>query len=140
MSGFPFEEYLGNNSAQRPTSEPQPAVRPSMSPALEWALRHKHAEAGNIITNLPNGTGPPVAGIDLRRTANDIKKKEKKEVEIDHGFFIKYLPFLLILAVVLYFFFMMDNGGKSIKGTDSIYKPNEALLYARNIACEVQPR
>lgn len=147
MATFPFDEYLVDNTrpnlANKTVNEVPVLSRQPMSPALEWALRHKHAEANGIISNLPNNITPGGAGntggINLRRTANDIKKKDKKEAEIDPGFLIRYLPFLLILAVLLYFFFMMDTSSKTTKGFEGIYKPNEALLYARNISCEVQP-
>ena len=143
MPGFSIDDYLGGNTKARlPDKMTAPATiinKPgglSMTPALEWALRQKHADAANIITNNPPGTAG--GGINLRRTANDVKKKEKKE-EVDPGFLIKYLPFLLILAVVLYFFLGAEEK-KPLNVLDGIYKPNEALLYARNISCEIQPR
>lgn len=146
---FPFDAYLDNNSTGNPASKTvHDNVHENrvnglpMSSTLEWALRHKHNETNNIITNLTTNANqanaPPGNNINLRRTAGDVKRKEKEKVENDPGFIIKYLPFVLLVLVIAYFFFMSQDT-KTIKSIDGIYKPNEALLYARNIACEVQP-
>lgn len=154
---FPFDAYLGNNSAiaANPVAKTiQENVHENksqglqMSPALEWAFRYKHSQDNNIVTNLPGNTGTSAVnnipnnnqtGIDLRRRAGDNKQKVERKLEIDSGFFFRYLPFLLLVLVIIYFYMTSGWDTKSTKTIEGIYKPNEALLYARNIACEIQP-